>query len=109
MLNIEQCRKNNEFFLATGFDSASHLGALSRSISERRQTSRKFFLKTSHANIVNLLGAFLDGKIIHLAYEEVEVSLRELSYVPLGQAQISFICKEVRLRSISPICPDVSH
>ena len=57
----------------------------------------KQLLRTSHTNIVNLLNAFADSKIVYLAYELMEVSLEQMhSGVVLGEFEVSFICREVR-------------
>lgn len=83
-------------FLSINANSPSDLVAIRKH--QRKETHESQCLrKTSHANVVNLLDAFLDRDIFYFAYELMEVSLGELSScMLLGETHISFICKEVR-------------
>jgi serine/threonine protein kinase len=97
-------RKHERPIIAVDSNSPGRLVALKHH--KRKEADKeKCLLKTSHTNIVNLLDAFLDGDIFHFVYELMEVSLRELSScVPLGETDISFICKEVRPFPIHRFC-----
>jgi p21-activated kinase 1 len=52
--------------------------------------------KTSHTNLVNLLGLFVDTESVSLVYEKMDVNLDQLlSTVKLKEPQIAFLCKEI--------------
>lgn len=55
----------------------------------------------SHPNVVNLLDAFEQSRILYLAYELMDLSLEQLqSGIQLKESDLAFICKEVSYRSI---------
>lgn len=58
----------------------------------------------SHPNIVNLLDAFEQSRILYLAYELMDISLEQLqSGIQLKESDLAFICKEVSYRIIPRI------
>ena len=65
-LKVTYARKHEVTFLATDSHSPGHLVAIKKY--KRKETDKlECLLKTSHANVVNLLDAFLDGETIHFA------------------------------------------
>ena len=54
----------------------------------------------SHPNVVNLLDAFEQSRILYLAYELMDLSLEQLqSGIQLKESDLAFICKEVSYKS----------
>ncbi|KAL4780124.1 kinase-like domain-containing protein [Aspergillus varians] len=52
--------------------------------------------RTCHANLVNLLTAFIDENVVFLAYEAMDITLGQLrNQVELEEKYISYICREV--------------
>ncbi|KAJ6076843.1 hypothetical protein N7499_008824 [Penicillium canescens] len=50
----------------------------------------------SHPNVVNLLDAFEQSRILYLAYELMDLSLEQLqSGIQLKESDLAFICKEL--------------
>jgi hypothetical protein len=51
--------------------------------------------KTSHGNVVKILGAFMDQDVVSLAYEVMDLTLGQLRYqTGLEEKYISYICRE---------------
>jgi serine/threonine protein kinase len=51
--------------------------------------------RTSHGNVVNLLAAFVDGNVVSLAYEVMDITLGELRrQTELEEKYISYISRE---------------
>jgi hypothetical protein len=52
--------------------------------------------RTSHGNVVNLLAAFVDGNVISLAYEVIDIPFGELRrQTQLEEKYISYMSREV--------------